>query len=122
MPAAAPIEEDAVNRRGSCRQRADQRAGELAIAVAAGDAETPQHRAEHRLLERSAPPAEQLRQCRRISDQRQATGKLSQVPLDRLRLAAKGGEAIMAEGSGGEARAPPGREAPRAIIEGLAGD
>src|SRR4029079_179079 len=44
------------------------------------------------------------------------------VPLDRLRLPAECVEAVMVEISGRKRRVPLGREAPRAIIEALAGD
>ena len=71
---------------------------------------------------RLAPLGEQVGQLRRFGDERQAAGELRQVPVDRLGLPAEGIEPVMVEISGGELRVPVGREAPRAVIEALAGD
>ena len=97
---------------------------ELAVLVAPRGA-TPSRassRVEQRRLEPRRPAAEQVGQRRRLADQREAAGELRDVPLDRLGLAAEGVEPGMVEIGRGEALVPLGREAPRAIIEALAGD
>ena len=104
------------------RQRLDQRRGELAIVLARSDPEPPEHRVDQRLLEAAAPAGEQIGQRRRLGDERQAAGELRQIPVDRLGLPAEGVEAVMVEIGGGEVRVPVRREAPRAVIEALAGD
>ena len=73
-------------------------------------------------LEALAPAGEQVRQRRRFGDERQAAGELREVPVDRLGLPAEGVEPVMVEISGGEFGLPIGREAPRPVVEALAGD
>ena len=86
------------------------------------DAEPPEHRLDQRLLEAVAPSGEHVGQRRRFGDQRQASGQLREIPVDRLGLPAERVQAVMVEIGGGEVGVPLGREAPRAVIEALAGD
>ena len=64
IAAAAPVEEDAVDRLRSGRQRVDQRRGDARSSVAGGDAEASEHRLDQRLFEAVAPAGEQVGQRR----------------------------------------------------------
>src|SRR5438270_6680115 len=119
VPAAAPVEEDAVDRLGPGCERPDQRGSDGAVVFASCDAEAPEHRRDQRLVEPVAPAGERLGQRRSIGDQRQAAGKLREIPVDRLGLPPETVEAVMVEVGGGEVRIPLRREAPRAIVEAL---
>uniref|UniRef100_A0A0N4ZIR1 LigA n=1 Tax=Parastrongyloides trichosuri TaxID=131310 RepID=A0A0N4ZIR1_PARTI len=69
-----------------------------------------------------AETVQRRRQGLRLGDQFQTPRQLGQVPEHRLRLAREGVEAVLVEIGGGEARLIVRQEAPRAIVEALAGD
>ncbi len=123
IAAAAPVEEDAVDRLRLGRKGADQaRRRSRGRSLAGAMPRRRSNGVDQRLLEPSAPAGENLGEQRRLGDQRQAAGELREVPVDRFRLPPERVEPVMVEVSGGEFRLPIGREAPRTVIEAFPGD
>ena len=103
-------------------QGGDQRGRELAVVAPAAHAEPP-HQGRRPAPPRTPPrPASSSDSAGASATRRQAAGELRQIPVDRLGLPAEGIEPVMVEISGGEVGVPIGREAPRAVVEALAGD
>ena len=117
------IEVEAVEPELARHQTALDRLHQRAVAerVLRYDAEPPRDRLRDCALIAFGKAAEHRDQRFGVADRAQRDGKLHRIPMNRLRLAAKGVKAVMVEIGGGEARVPSRREAPRAVIETLAG-
>ena len=88
-----------------------------------GEAEPSQHRgAEVRAGNAGPKPLQRRLQRGVLGERQQAFGQPRQVPEQRLGLAAEGVEAGLVEIGGGEAGVVGRQEAPRAVVEALAGD
>ena len=99
---AAPVEEDPVDGRLAGRERGDHDRDQCAIIASRSMPSRRRIASNNASSNRSPHPASMSESADAIGDQRQASGKLGQVPLDRFGLPAEGVEAGMVEIGRGE--------------------